>query len=49
MMLGSFGFAASTALVDPTFLYCLPGFIATYAYLFRLLNRLDLSNRAECG
>lgn len=49
MMLGSFTFAASTALVDPSFIYCLPGFVATYAYLFYLLKKLDLSNRAQCG
>jgi len=49
MMLGSFTFAASTALVDPSFMYCLPGFVATYAYLFHLLKKLDLSNRGQCG
>jgi 4-hydroxybenzoate polyprenyltransferase len=49
MMLGSFTLASATALFDPSFIYCLPGFVATYAYLFSLLKKLDLSNRAQCG
>jgi 4-hydroxybenzoate polyprenyltransferase len=49
MTLLAFTFASCTALFDPTYVYCLPGFIATYAYLFHLLRKLDLSNHAECG
>jgi 4-hydroxybenzoate polyprenyltransferase len=49
MMLLSFTFASSTALFDSSYIYCLPGFIATYAYLFNLLKKLDLKNPSECG
>lgn len=49
MILMSFMFASSTALFDPAYTYCIPGFIASYAYMYSLLKKLDLSNRAECG
>lgn len=49
MMLLSFCLAASTALVDARYVYCLPGFVAAYGYLFRLLWRLDLKDRGQCG
>jgi hypothetical protein len=34
MLLLSFVLAASTALVDASYLYCLPGFSAAYLYLY---------------
>lgn len=49
MMLLSFGFAASTAIVDARYIYCLPGFVAAYGYLFHLLGKLDLNDRGQCG
>ena len=49
MMLLSFGFAASTAIVDARYMFCLPGFVAAYGYLFHLLGRLDLNDRGQCG
>jgi len=49
MLLCSFLFASSTALVDPSYLYCLPGFTLSYLYLFYEISKLDIANREACG
>lgn len=45
MTLLSFIFTSSTIFFDSSYIYCLPGFIITYGYLFNLLKKLDLNNR----
>jgi hypothetical protein len=42
----SFALLSSTALIDSSYVICLPAFAGTYAYLFSLIDKIDLSNRA---
>lgn len=46
MILSSLILASSSAYFDPSYLACIPGFIATYGYLYYHLAKLDLNNRA---